>query len=322
MAATSIFWDAGMHNRDDADTIDLGPDCKSDSAFVRKCRLQQSEYRALVLKEPYGVGPGPNGQPYGNMLVHGETTGSNFVSEAAFLYAKQRALDKHICPDLTLEEYRLFNNMLSSMPLCFNLFADLRALLLTDERACTAAVKALLPEVEWIDAVLHIAVEFIPTPTTDYIDDKTAFDAFILVRDARGRRGLVAVETKYTDLLGSNSAKKTDRKDDIVRRDGVFAPPLADKLLTKGYSQLVRNFLLTYTYAKRHGVPHWVNVTISPHDDRESGREIAELKQGLSRYQENLQKVDLEAFIEHGTACGVPQIEQVYRKVRARYLPT
>lgn len=322
MAATAIIWDRDMRNRNDVNSIEFGPDCASDSAFARRCRRLQSTYRARVLNEPHGVGPGPNGQPYGNMLINGETTGSNFVSKAAFLYAKQRALDKHICPDLTLEEYRLFNNMLSSMPLCFNLFADLRALLLTDEHACTIAVKALFPEVEWIDTVQHIAVEFIPTPTSDYIDDKTAFDAFILVRDVRGRRGLVAVETKYTDLLGSNSSKKTDRKDDIVRSDGLFAPHLADKLLTKGYSQLVRNFLLTYTYAKRHSIPHWVNVTISPKEDTGGKNEIDDLASGLTRHQQNLQKVDLEDFVMRGARCGVPVIESAYLKVHSRYLPT
>lgn len=301
--------------------VDLGPDCASDDSFMRKCRQKQSHYRATVLNEPYGVGPGPRGRPYGNMLVNGEATGSNFVSDAAFLYAKQRALDKAICPELTIEEYRLFNNMLSSMPLCFNLFADLRALLLTNERACTIALKALFPEIEWIESVLHIAVEFIPTPTSDYIDDKTAFDAFILVQDAHGRRGLIAVETKYTDLLGSNSAKKTERKDEIVRRDGLFAPTLAEKLLENGYSQLYRNFLLTYAYAKRHAIPHWVNVTISPSSDLKSRDEIVELAQGLTRFQQNLQKVDLEAFIERGAACGATVIEEVYRKICARYLP-
>jgi hypothetical protein len=48
------------------------------------------------------------------MLVGGDKSGSNFVSQAAFRYPLQRARDKVICSDLTLDEYRLFNNMLSS----------------------------------------------------------------------------------------------------------------------------------------------------------------------------------------------------------------
>jgi hypothetical protein len=169
--------------------------------------------------------------------------------------------------------------------------------------------------------VLYIGLEFIPVPTAPYIDDKTAFDAFIVVKDTRGRRGLVAVETKYTDLLGNNTSKESARKDDIVQNDGLFAPALAQQLATQGYSQLYRNFLLTYVYAKHHKLTHWANVTISPREDHRSKQEIAELVAGLSRYEQNVQKIDLDEFLRRGLVSGVASVAEVYKKVQARYLP-
>lgn len=309
------------HERQDS-PMDIGPQYDGDSAFLRQCRLQQSNYRATVLQQPCGVGPARNSNNrYGNMLIDGEITGSNFVSDAAFRYAQQRARDKVVCNDLTLDEFRLFNNMLSSMPLCFNMFSDLRALLLTDERACTQVIKALFRELEWIDSVLYIGVEFIPVPTESYIDDKTAFDALVIVANSRGQRGAITVETKYTDLLGKNTSRKNGKKNDLVRQAKLFHPARADQLAELGYTQLYRNFLLTYAYAKRHKMVNWANVTISPREDHQSKQEIDELVTSLTVNGQNLHKIDLDDFFSRGALSGVTAIAEVYRKLQARYMP-
>ncbi|MCK4565289.1 MAG: hypothetical protein KAU94_11520, partial [Verrucomicrobia bacterium] len=113
--------------------MDIGPQSKSGNAMTAKYRLLQSKYRAEVLKEDYGHGPHKNSTShYGNMLTSGEETGSNFISDAAFEFAKEKVLQKQHNKSLTIDEFRLFNNMLSSMPMCFNLFSDLRALLRED----------------------------------------------------------------------------------------------------------------------------------------------------------------------------------------------
>jgi hypothetical protein len=113
--------------------MEIGPQSKSDNAMTAKYRLLQSKYRAEVLGEECGVGPTRNRTTrYGNMLANGEETGSNFISEAAFELAKEKVLQKQSNKSLTIDEFRLFNNMLSSMPMCFNLFSDLRQLLRDD----------------------------------------------------------------------------------------------------------------------------------------------------------------------------------------------
>lgn len=70
-----------------------------------------------------GVGPWPpenkKSRPQINMLVDGKKTGKNFVNEFTFNYAKYRVENKQ--HNETIDEYRLFNNMLSSQPMAFNL---------------------------------------------------------------------------------------------------------------------------------------------------------------------------------------------------------
>ncbi len=90
---------------------------------------------------------------------------------------------------MTIDKFRLFNNMLSSMPMCFNLFADLRELLLTNQSEVSRIVKSLFKELNWIDKVTYIDVEFIPVPISDYTNDRSAFDAMILVEDSIGKKG-------------------------------------------------------------------------------------------------------------------------------------
>jgi len=139
--------------------MELGPQCKSDSSIIAKCRYHQSIYRANILKENYGYGPNKKSKKkFGNYLINGQITGSNFISKNAFYYAKQKVLDKQIKPELTIDEYRLFNNMLSSMPMCFNLFSDLRILLIENSKEASRITKLLFPEITWVEGLTYIDV--------------------------------------------------------------------------------------------------------------------------------------------------------------------
>lgn len=302
--------------------IDIGPQVKSDKPFVAKCRLHQSKYRALDLKEECGFGPTVNSETaFGNYLKNGEDTGHNFISDSAFRYAKQRVRDKTICPELTIDTYRLFNNMLSSMPLCFNLFSDLRDLLLINSIECSSVVKALFKELNWIDSVEYIGVEFIPIPINAYIDDKSAFDAIVLVKDSFGKLGIVSIETKYTDLLGVNTSAKNEQKNKIIQDDNLFINEITQRLLTEGYKQNYRNFLLTYTYAKRNQMANFANIIISPKEDVLSIEEYEELSKGLRNLKNVIFKTDLDEFLERGICSGSKRISDVFTRIKERYIP-
>ena len=90
--------------------------------FTKRCRLLQSLYREEI-HEPMGVGPWKTSKKKQiSMIANGEKTGRNFVNPFTFDYAKQRVEGKK--RNETIDEYRLFNNLLSSQPmkdyqLCF-----------------------------------------------------------------------------------------------------------------------------------------------------------------------------------------------------------
>jgi len=301
--------------------MEIGPQAKSDNKFTRKYRKLQSEYRANILRVPFGFGPTKNSNTkYGNMLINGEKTGHNFISNNAFMFAKQKALDKQINKDLTLDEYRLFNNMLSSMPMCFNLFSDLRSLLLDNQKEVSAIVKTMFKELPWIDKVLYIDVEFIPIPTSAYIDDKSAFDAMILVEDENGKKGLISIETKYTDLLGNNTSSKTSLKDEIITKNKIFDTELVKHIKEKGYKQIHRNYLLTYMFAKKNKFTNFSNVIISPKDDSISVKEIADLHSHLLQKKDTILKITLEDIIDRGSSSPNKLMSDTMTKFKNRYL--
>lgn len=301
--------------------MELGPQADSDSSLTKKYRKLQSEYRAAVLKVPFGYGPNENSEnKYGNMLSEGDKTGFNFISDAAFKFAKQKVLDKQINKNMTIDEFRLFNNMLSSMPMCFNLFADLRELLLTNQNDVSTIIKSMFKEINWIKNVTYIDVEFIPLPISLYTDDKSAFDAIILVEDSKGKKGLISIETKYTDLLGSNSSSKISLKNKIIEENKIFDLELVKLLKEKGYQQIHRNYLLTYVYAKKNRFDYFTNVVISPKDDSLSVKEIEQLHSHLLQKNETLMKIPLEDVVDRAIASNNNTISNIMSKFKDRYI--
>ena len=189
------------------------------------------------------------------------------------------------------------------MPMCFNLFADLRELLLTNQSEVSRIVKSLFKELNWIDKVTYIDVEFIPVPISDYTNDRSAFDAMILVEDSIGKKGLISIETKYTDLLGTNTASSVSLKDNIIKNNKIFDADQINTLKEDGYPQVHRNYLLTYVYAKKNTFKHFANVVISPKDDKHSVEEIDNFKNHLLQDKNTIMKISLENIVERGQNC-------------------
>jgi len=301
--------------------FEIGPQSKSDNKAISKYRLHQSKYRCEILREDYGFGPTENAKnKYGNMLIDGEKSGSNFISPAAFKYATQRTWDKIINKSLTIDNYRLFNNMLSSMPMCFNLFSDLRELLISDKASCSELCKSLFEEINWISSVEYIGVEFIPTPIEQYTNDKTAFDAVLIVKDAKGKKGILSIETKYTDLLGSNSSKNTDKKNEIIEKYKLFSTETKTNLKKYGYKQIYRNYLLTFAFAKVNKYKNFCNIIISPSEDNLSKQELVELRNGLKKNKNSIIKIDLEEFVNRGISTNIEEMKIIFKELKKRYI--
>ena len=238
------------------------------------------------------------------MLVNGEEHGMNFLNRTIFEYARSRVKEKR--RDETIDTYRLFNNMLSSQPMCFNLFVPLRAA--ARRQFLSRIFQRSLPHLN-IERVIKVRVEYVPVPIEEYINDKSAFDAFVEFRANDGNNGCIAIETKYVDKLGKNSSSDMSTKVCVAKEIGCFT----DSGLKRTESecpQIARNFLLVEKYGLNNGLTYSHSVVLALRDDAVAVQEVAEFRDLLlPHFKSKIEKVNLEDFVEAVTAC-VPESEK------------
>ena len=276
------------------------PDVLSITEFRNMCREQQGMFREMI-GEPKGVGPWRNSTVKQiSMLVNGEKTGKNFVDKFTFNYAKSRV--KNIQAHETIDEYRLFNNMLSSQPMAFNLFCPF--IRMTEEGKgdiVTSVFKAIFPD-KHIGEVTEVGLEYLHTDIKNYLNDCTAMDAIVRYMDTDGKPAFIAIETKYTDVLGENTSNKERAQDSYrewIKRIGMFKPETEAKLLSgeKAVTQIYRNFLLTECYGIVEGANRCYSVVLAPVQHPTTEKEVASLKDELlQEYQYKISSVTLEDF--------------------------
>jgi hypothetical protein len=294
----------------------------NDLPLVRKCRMLQSWYRVEECHETE-CGPWRMGEDcVGSTLLEGEKTRKNFITTCAFDYAQEKVREKRtINSDLTLDEYRLFNNMLSSQPMCFNLFADLRAGIMAGNDDASDALRAMFSESQ-IGTIERIEVEMMPQPKSEFIGDKTAFDAAILFTGKDGRNGIAAIETKYTDNLGSNRAKDETIKFKLSRELGLFTPAALRVFESEGFNQIARNFLLSVAYGRKFNRPNVISYVLSLDEDDEAKNVVEDLRKMLSPdFRECVRHLSLEDTICRGvTSNRSSEFAIILRKFEKRYL--
>ena len=95
---------------------------------------------------------------------------------------------------------RLFDNLLSSQPMCFNLFGELAL----DINLATTVFRRLFPDD--VDQVQEIRFEYSPGRRNPrYLGNRTAADAIVIHTTPTGGRGFIAIETKYVEDLSGPS---------------------------------------------------------------------------------------------------------------------
>lgn len=290
-------------------------------SFTRQCRELQSRYRESI-GEPMGVGPLRTSKNLQiSMIAGGEESGKNFLTPFAFEYAKQRVAGKQ--KNETIEEYRLFNNLLSSQPMAFNLFCPLIQLMHEDKEAIvTQIVQAIFPTIA-IGRVTEVDLEYLHTDIENYLGDKTAMDAIIRYQDPSGRPCIIAIETKYTDVLGENSASRTERQKALISQLHYFQPEAEAQLLDgrKAISQIYRNFLLAECYRINEPAHEAYSVILAPQDHPTTQQEVASLRGELKEeYRYKVLDITLEYFVDRTLTVCPPASQKPFLAFKERYL--
>lgn len=130
--------------------------------------------------------------------------------------------------------------MLSSMPLCFNLFGALRS-----EKDFLIVFQELFDKEA--TSITEIICEWVPPDADARLGDRTAFDA-VAFYEANGRPKFLGIETKYTESFSPKKyeANDTNRYAEVTRESGWFADPGWAVQTLKGTksNQLWRNVML------------------------------------------------------------------------------
>ena len=219
------------------ENIELGPQYPGDNKLAARLRLHQSWCRGHILEVPWGTGPGPKAtSPWGSMLTREDgAAGRNFLTPEIFALATDRADNK----TGTVDEYRLLHNMLSSQPMCFNLFGYLGLY----PSLATRTFRALAPDVA---EVTEVRIEYAPEPAKDYLADRTAFDAFVEYRRQSGGLGFFGIETKLSEPFSQKEYDTAVYRRWTERPSSPWHPEGYPNLQRKAHNQLWRNHLLVY----------------------------------------------------------------------------
>lgn len=211
----------------------LGNQSPSDSPLAARMRLHQSWWRAFVLNEEPGLHPMDATKQIGSSILNGETSFANFLDDYARRAVRETLAQRGASSKGMISESRLFNNLLSSQPLCFNFFGRLKY----NPELATAVLKHYYPAIE---RVSDIHFEFAPNAAQN--GDNSAHDVAIEFETKDGKRGLIGLECKYTEPF-SPKEYRTDNYEKLYRDSAAFLVSY-DELTGTKYNQLFRNQLI------------------------------------------------------------------------------
>ena len=235
--------------------VDRVPRNPSATLWKRRARWAQAQWRTAlgyqIGSQPYGGGP--NSTPVGSRLElsFARESGANFITPGARAAVRARLAAPE--PNQTLNEDRLWADLLSSMPLCFNLFGDLEG------DAAARAVRAWWPEAP----PGKVCVRFEHSPgrrDQAFLGNRSAFDAAFDIDTAHGTRGVVGVETKYHEhpkVERAPRAAALARYVEVTERARIFAEGWREQIIGTDLQQIWLDHLLVLAMLQ-HPSKRWV----------------------------------------------------------------
>jgi len=214
---------------------------KGDNLFQRRARILQSMWR---VEQGYPVGEhlGRQGKRLiGSRLAMpwAQATLANFLNETIRQVVRNEVLNSDKRAGKLYAVPRLYNDLLSSQPLCFNLFGELQQDLTLASRTFGDLMPAHVKQVT--------AIEFEYSPgrsTATYTADQSAFDVYVAFRTPHDQPGFVGIEVKYHENLKNAAARHRSRYDEVAELMGCFKHERLALLRQHPLQQIWRDHLL------------------------------------------------------------------------------
>jgi hypothetical protein len=235
--------------------VDRAPRDRPTTHWKRLARFRQSQWRTAhgfpIGSEPYRGGR--DAEPVGSRmeLDFARKTGANFISAAALAAVHSRLNSPE--PHQTLSEDRLWADLLSSMPLCFNLFGDLA----WDRELASSAVAAWWPDLP----AGRVTLRFEHSPgrrDPSFLGNRTAFDVAIEIDTPTGI-AVVGVEVKYHEhaIAGKRlNLKALARCAAVTEQSAVFKQDWKERVVETDLQQIWLDHILVLSMLQ-HPSKRW-----------------------------------------------------------------
>lgn len=207
--------------------------------FKRTLRDRQAHWRA---EHGLDQGEHPPGKANGSVLATADgSADANFLSPAIARAVHHRLSRERREHRQQLDKVRLRTHLLSSMPMCFNLFGELHQ----DRDRLTLA-----GQIWGINQPGHdVRFEWSPgRGDPQYTGDGTAFDVALFFGEPNGPQHVIGIETKYHEHAVSeaapNETSRLPRYREIVDRSAIFTADWEKRILGTPQQQIWRDHLL------------------------------------------------------------------------------
>lgn len=256
---TETVADAELTKHHCLEAVDKVPGDPAVSAFKRRARLHQALWRASKNNETNGFAIGSQpmrphcGAPSRKLgsridIATATSSGANFLSDNIRAAVRCRLENRQ--PHQMLSEDRLYCDLLSSMPMCFNLFGELWADLALADRA----VHAWWPDVPGRVCAVHFEWSPGRCLRREYLENRSAFDvAFEL---DLGDGGILGVETKYHEHCKPEKAPNDDRHKryaEVTSGSGIMSAESMQAILGTDLQQIWLDHLLALSMLQHEG---------------------------------------------------------------------
>lgn len=220
-------------------------------------RTLQSVWR---IEQGYEAGE-HNGKLLGSRLPMpwAKETLANYLTPTIQRVVRNEVLGQQRNYDKLYAEPRIFNDLLSSQPLCFNLFAELQQ----DLAIATAVMSSLTAG--RVHRVMGIDFEYSPgRGSLSYTGDRSAFDVYITFETPQHGRGFIGIEVKYHENLKDKPASHRSRYDVVAQQMACFKPEYSELLAIQPLQQIWRDHLLAGSLRKADGYDDGLFVFLYP----------------------------------------------------------
>lgn len=217
-----------------------------DNGLKRQIRAHQGWWRLNVLNQKAGLNPIDDSKSVCNTITEGEISGNNFLTANTFEVVNETLKNRTENDGGMIEPTRLYNNLLSSQPLCFNFFGEL-------QKNRDFGLKVL--KLFWKDITEFHRVIFEYSHPNNYTKDSSAFDIGFEVSFGE-KKGFIGLECKYTDTFSFKPSKseffygeKGNKNYEVYLKvfeenRHIFLAEYSQYIKSKGYNQLFRNQLM------------------------------------------------------------------------------